>query len=119
SSCLLATFARWRGCHARRSPNGQEVDRRAERYESGPFPEQAIRRAGNRTSRAEVATRRVLGANLGQPSCSRNHPWRCRMQIRVGYELRYSFPRPTAMILSLNVHHSRVADLVFPDHMLT
>ena len=41
------------------------------------------------------------------------------MQIRVGYELRYSFPRPTAMILSLNVHHSRVADLVFPDHMLT
>src|SRR5690606_1186891 len=42
-----------------------------------------------------------------------------RMQIRLGYELRYTFPRPTAMILTLNVHHSRVSDLVYPDHMLT
>lgn len=41
------------------------------------------------------------------------------MQIRVGYELRYTFPRPTAMILTLNVHHSRVSDLVYPDHILT
>jgi transglutaminase-like putative cysteine protease len=40
------------------------------------------------------------------------------MQIRVGYELRYTFPRPTSMILTLNVHHSRVSDLVHPDHML-
>lgn len=41
------------------------------------------------------------------------------MQIRVGYELRYTFPRATAMILTLNVHHSRVSDLVRPDYMLT
>ncbi len=41
------------------------------------------------------------------------------MQIRVGYELRYTLPRPTAMILTLNVHHSRVSDLVRPDLMLT
>jgi transglutaminase-like putative cysteine protease len=41
------------------------------------------------------------------------------MQIQVGYELRYTFPRATAMILTLNVHHSRVADLVRPDRMQT
>lgn len=41
------------------------------------------------------------------------------MQIRLGYELRYTFPRPTAMILTLNIHHSRVSDLVYPDHVLT
>jgi transglutaminase-like putative cysteine protease len=41
------------------------------------------------------------------------------MQIRVGYELRYTFPHATAMILTLNVHHSRVSDLVRPDYLLT
>jgi transglutaminase-like putative cysteine protease len=41
------------------------------------------------------------------------------MLIRVGYELNYTFPRPTAMILTLNIHHSRVSDLVYPDHMST
>jgi len=41
------------------------------------------------------------------------------MQIRVGYELRYTLPQPTSMILSLNIHHSRVSDLVRPDHVLT
>lgn len=41
------------------------------------------------------------------------------MQIRVGYELCYTFPRATAMILTLNIHHSRVSDLVRPDHMRT
>ena len=41
------------------------------------------------------------------------------MQIRVGYELLYSFPQPTPMLLMLNVHHSRASDLVWPDHMLT
>jgi transglutaminase-like putative cysteine protease len=37
------------------------------------------------------------------------------MQIRVGYELVYRCPQPTPMILTLNVHHSRVSDLVSPD----
>ena len=41
------------------------------------------------------------------------------MLIRVGYELSYEFPQPTPMILTLNVHHSRVSDLVRPDYMIT
>jgi transglutaminase-like putative cysteine protease len=41
------------------------------------------------------------------------------MQIRVGYELCYTFPQPTPMILTLNVHHSRASDLVYPDHLHT
>jgi transglutaminase-like putative cysteine protease len=41
------------------------------------------------------------------------------MQIRVGYDLRYAFPQPTPMILTLNVHYSRASDLVRPDLMLT
>jgi transglutaminase-like putative cysteine protease len=41
------------------------------------------------------------------------------MLIRAGYELMYSFPQPTPMILTLNIHYSRTSDLVFPDHMIT
>jgi transglutaminase-like putative cysteine protease len=41
------------------------------------------------------------------------------MQIRVGYELVYTLPQPTPMILTLNIHYSRAAELVRPDHMLT
>ncbi|HKQ69778.1 MAG TPA: transglutaminase family protein [Polyangiaceae bacterium] len=40
------------------------------------------------------------------------------MQIRVGYELVYTFPQPTPMILTLNVHYSRASDMVRPDHMI-
>ncbi len=40
------------------------------------------------------------------------------MQIRVGYELVYRCPKPTPMILTLNVHYSRVSDLVKPDHLV-
>jgi transglutaminase-like putative cysteine protease len=39
------------------------------------------------------------------------------MKIRVGYELTYSMPQPTPMILTLNVHYSRASDLVSPDWM--
>jgi len=39
--------------------------------------------------------------------------------LHVGYELRYSFPQPTPMVLTLCVHYSRAADLVQPDHMMT
>jgi transglutaminase-like putative cysteine protease len=39
------------------------------------------------------------------------------MEIRVGYELVYRFPQPTPMNLALNVHYSRAADVVVPDHM--
>ena len=41
------------------------------------------------------------------------------MRIRVGYELNYEFPQSTPMILTLNVHHSRVSDLAQPDYMKT
>jgi transglutaminase-like putative cysteine protease len=41
------------------------------------------------------------------------------MLIRAGYELIYSFPQPTPMILMLNIHYSRASDLVFPDYMIT
>jgi transglutaminase-like putative cysteine protease len=40
------------------------------------------------------------------------------MQIRVGYELIYSFPQPTPMILTLSVHYTRASDMVRPDHMI-
>jgi transglutaminase-like putative cysteine protease len=41
------------------------------------------------------------------------------VKIRVGYELVYECPQPTFMILMLNVHYSRVSDLVEPDHIIT
>jgi transglutaminase-like putative cysteine protease len=41
------------------------------------------------------------------------------MQIRVGYELIYDCAQPTPMMLLLNVHHSRVAELVAPDVVTT
>lgn len=40
------------------------------------------------------------------------------MKLQVGYELHYEFPQPTPMILMLNVHHSRVSDLLTPDHAI-
>jgi len=39
-------------------------------------------------------------------------------RIRLGYELRYSFPQPTPVLLMLNIHYSRVSDLVRLDHMI-
>ena len=41
------------------------------------------------------------------------------MRIRIGYELTYECPQPTPMILTLNVHFSRVSDLISPDHIVT
>jgi transglutaminase-like putative cysteine protease len=41
------------------------------------------------------------------------------MQIRVGYELTYSCPQPTPMILALKVHPSRAADVVVADTVFT
>jgi hypothetical protein len=41
------------------------------------------------------------------------------MQIRLGYELIYECPQPTPMILTLNVHFTRVSDLVIVDHIIT
>jgi len=41
------------------------------------------------------------------------------MKIRIGYEIIYDCPQPTPMILTLNVHYTRVSDLIIPDHMIT
>jgi transglutaminase-like putative cysteine protease len=41
------------------------------------------------------------------------------LQIRLGYELVYQSTQPTPMILNLNVHYTRAADLIRADHMLT
>ena len=41
------------------------------------------------------------------------------MRIRVGYELAYDCPQPTPMILTLNIHYSRVSDMLAPDHLVT
>ncbi len=41
------------------------------------------------------------------------------MQIRVGYELVYDCPQPTPMMLMLNIHYTRAADIVVPDHLIT
>ena len=41
------------------------------------------------------------------------------MQIRLGYELIYDFPQSTPLILTLNIHYSRVSDLLQPDHLIT
>jgi len=40
------------------------------------------------------------------------------MQIRIGYELIYECPQPTPMILMLNIHFTRVSDLVIADHII-
>ncbi|MEZ5573872.1 MAG: transglutaminase family protein [Halioglobus sp.] len=40
------------------------------------------------------------------------------MQIRVGFEMVYDCPQPTPMLLSLNIHSSRVSDLVSRDDLL-
>lgn len=40
------------------------------------------------------------------------------MKLRVGYELQYEFPQPTPVIVILNVHFTRVSDLVSPDHIV-
>jgi transglutaminase-like putative cysteine protease len=41
------------------------------------------------------------------------------MKIRIGYDMVYECPQPTPMILMLNIHYSRMADVVVPDHLLT
>ncbi len=41
------------------------------------------------------------------------------MQFRAGYELVYNFPQPTPLILVVNVHESRAADILVPDQLFT
>src|ERR1700693_2364469 len=41
------------------------------------------------------------------------------MNIKLGFEFIYSFPKPTPMILTVKVHDSRASDIVLPDHLTT
>jgi transglutaminase-like putative cysteine protease len=41
------------------------------------------------------------------------------MQIRVGYELTYTCPQETPMILTLSIHSSRASDIIVPDPVCT
>ena len=41
------------------------------------------------------------------------------MRIHLGCELRFEFPQTTPMIVTLNVHFSRVSELERPDHLIT
>ena len=41
------------------------------------------------------------------------------MRIRIGCELRFEFPQTTPMIVTLNVHFSRVSELERPDYLIT
>ena len=43
---------------------------------------------------------------------------KANMQIRVGYELVYSCPQPTPMIVTLSIHYTRVSDIIKPDHLI-
>jgi transglutaminase-like putative cysteine protease len=37
----------------------------------------------------------------------------------VGYEISFAFPQETPMLLMLHVHHTRAADMVVPDRVIT
>lgn len=41
------------------------------------------------------------------------------LQLRTGFELIYSFPQPTPVILVVSIHDSRASDLVMPDRLIT
>lgn len=41
------------------------------------------------------------------------------MKIKVGYELIYTCPQPTPMLLLLNIHYTRASDILVPDHIVT
>ncbi len=41
------------------------------------------------------------------------------MQLRLGYELIYTFPQPTPIILVVNIHDSRASDIMVPDQLIT
>ena len=41
------------------------------------------------------------------------------MRIRIGFDIVHVCPQPTPMVLTLNVHHSRVSDLERPDLLIT
>src|ERR1039457_2151373 len=41
------------------------------------------------------------------------------MNIRIGYELIYDFPKSTPMIVVLGTHFTRASDIIVPDYLTT
>jgi transglutaminase-like putative cysteine protease len=41
------------------------------------------------------------------------------MQLQTGFELIYTFPQATPIILLVNIHYSRASDIVVPDRLIT
>ena len=71
----------------------------------------------SRSTRRSSSERAHAGRQCGRPSstrCGRTRPIGKLMQIRVGCELIYECPQPTPMILTLNIHYTRVSDIVRP-----
>ena len=48
-----------------------------------------------------------------------NQPLTPPLHLRVGFEMEYECPRPTPMLLALNIHYSRASDLVQADQLHT
>src|SRR5205823_4673269 len=72
-----------------------------------------------------VPTSSCIAAALGRENVLRvgglrRLPWqepRSSMKIRVGFEITYDFAARTPMMLMLNVHPSRAADVITPDQL--
>src|SRR4051794_12767218 len=75
------------------------------------------------SSRSEVPMRRRSGFWTERPHPAGHHPLKSirgiTMQLHAGFELKYLLPQDTPMILVVNVHSSRAADLVVPDALVT
>src|SRR3981081_2967207 len=72
---------------------------------------------------ARGCMKRVQSAPHGPPARPTRRPHavplpEARMQIRVGFEMIYDCPQPTPMIFNLNVHFTRVSDLVGRDDLM-
>ena len=61
----------------------------------------------------------IAGPDGGSGLSLRRRSGEGLMRIRLGCELSYDFPKPTPMIVMLNVHYSRAASLEYPDHLMT
>jgi transglutaminase-like putative cysteine protease len=61
----------------------------------------------------------VIGRGLDQAIGLHVERGRKYVQIRLGYELNYSFPQSTPLMLALSIHYSRASDIIVPDHLIT
>src|ERR1700749_1742240 len=65
--------------------------------------------------RDTAPTLAASGTRIGVPRCCVTAALESDMKIRVGCDLTYEFAAPTPVVLMLNVHPSRAADVLVPD----